>query len=120
MAQRIRLVFGACCHPAAQHDLEGRLQLMDVSKLSAKSNEPLSHNSHTQPYLLLKIARVRIQRWLTTQVHVKHIASSRYATFLDQLNHTSHTLSFVNGICDQCIGTRCKFHRFRCARPGDT
>ena len=36
MARRIRLVSGACCPPAAQHDSECKLQLMHVSELLAK------------------------------------------------------------------------------------
>jgi hypothetical protein len=36
MAKRIRLVFGACYLPAAQHDLECKLHLMHGSELLAK------------------------------------------------------------------------------------
>jgi hypothetical protein len=61
---------------------------------------------HLISSLILEIARVSVQRWLAAQMHVKHIASSLDATLLDQLDHTSHTLSFVDRISDHCVGPR--------------
>jgi len=36
MVKKIRLVFGACCLPAARHDSTYKLQLVHVSQLSIK------------------------------------------------------------------------------------
>lgn len=77
-------------------------------------------SSHTLPYLVLEIARVSVQSRLTAQVHIKHVTTSGNATFLDQLDHTGHTLSFIDGIGDQRICSRCKLHGLRCARSRDT
>lgn len=59
------------------------------------------------------------QSWLSTQMHIEHVATLCNGSLLDELDHACHALPFVHRVGNEGICTSGKLHCFDSRRTGN-